>query len=877
MRLKTRGFSLITLLALTQLLTACFSQASPAPTVPSLETQTTAVAHVPVEQVTISFACWDYSLAVYEELAQEFQQSNPGIEVQFVSIDEVLDTVPDYEKQPEEVWKRLAAAADTMDYQVSKSITRQGLVRDLTPFIESDRNFQPEDFHPNALQSLQWDEGTWGLPVGLDLNLIFYNKDIFDAAGVAYPHIGWNRDDFLEKALALTTLEGGTTTQYGFVDQWGIGLAVFVFGDTAPLVDHTVEPPMPLLDRPAVEEVVRWYTDLALTYGVMPNVTEVNQEDLSALISDGRVAMWNTFSASRRYREKSFNLGIAPIPADGAGNTLMTIFSLQMSAGTALPRESWRWLDFLSRQLSPRCDDCLPARHSVAEEINYWKRLDEEAAEVYRHSLEHAYYINIAMEEVGGPLTAASDAILQGKQPVEEALEVAQQRAQSALASIAAQVPSTPAPVVVATPELSPDERTAIEFSFVSDPSPYRALADAFYETHPAIAVVLKQRDPSSALSLRDMAGTSDCFRWVPHLDEQSRRNLLSLQPFLEADPDFPADDFYPQFLEAFRRQGSLWGLPASAPVPVIYYDRDLLEETGVPHPQPGWTLDDFLATALALTEGQGDEKQYGFVPFEEDEVLLHFVQQFGAAPINGDTAPPSPDFDNPVVIEAVRWYADLSRVHEVKPVFPVGLASGPASRPQRQALIDSGRAAMWTNPRGTDTFSSLVPPVEVPYGIAPLPLGQGQISLFRMEGYFISADTASPQACWEWLKFLSDELGSGQGVPARRSLAESAEFRHQVDEEAAAATYRYSLEHGDSSIFRLKMDNPWLSICLSWFYEAFDAIMDGDDEALALGEAQRKAEMFIQCLGEDIISGDEAHYRECAQEVDPGYVSPWE
>jgi hypothetical protein len=64
MRLKTRGFSLITLLALTQLLTACFSQASPAPMVPSLETQTTAVAHVPVEQVTISFACWDYSLVV---------------------------------------------------------------------------------------------------------------------------------------------------------------------------------------------------------------------------------------------------------------------------------------------------------------------------------------------------------------------------------------------------------------------------------------------------------------------------------------------------------------------------------------------------------------------------------------------------------------------------------------------------------------------------------------------------------------------------------------------------------------------------------------------------------------------------------------------
>ena len=42
------------------------------------------------------------------------------------------------------------------------------------------------------------------------------------------------------------------------------------------------------------------------------------------------------------------------------------------------------------------------------------------------------------------------------------------------------------------------------------------------------------------------------------------------------------------------------------------------------------------------------------------------------------------------------------------------------------------------------------------------------------MTGYYISAQAKEPQACWQWITFLSQEPGAVQGLPARRSLAES-------------------------------------------------------------------------------------------------------
>ena len=65
--------------------------------------------------------------------------------------------------------------------------------------------------------------------------------------------------------------------------------------------------------------------------------------------------------------------------------------------------------------------------------------------------------------------------------------------------------------------------------------------------------------------------------------------------------------------------------------------------------------------------------------------------------------------------------------------------------------------------------------------------------TLSLVEGYFISAQAQHPDACWEWISFLSRQIPS-RGVPVRTSLAESADYENRVGEQVAAAA-RASLE----------------------------------------------------------------------------------
>jgi len=70
----------------------------------------------------------------------------------------------------------------------------------------------------------------------------------------------------------------------------------------------------------------------------------------------------------------------------------------------------------------------------------------------------------------------------------------------------------------------------------------------------------------------------------------------------------------------------------------------------------------------------------------------------------------------------------------------------------ERDALITEGRAAMWTS-YGPD--ADFVEREALNVGVAPLPAapdGTSKSGYQRTYGYYISADTAHRQACWQWI-----------------------------------------------------------------------------------------------------------------------------
>ena len=142
--------------------------------------------------------------------------------------------------------------------------------------------------------------------------------------------------------------------------------------------------------------------------------------------------------------------------------------------------------------------------------------------------------------------------------------------------------------------------------------------------------------------------------------------------------------------------------------------------------------------------------------------------------------------------------------------------------------------------------------PALVPGGRGPAaraPRGPARASTeFAPRAYYISAQSRAPEACWQWLVYLSGRPETVDLLPARRSVAESAAWQEQVEPMDLPA-YLATLEFEDASILRLRWQVRWLAYASPWLDGAFEAVLGGADVELALGEAQAKAEALWACL----------------------------
>jgi multiple sugar transport system substrate-binding protein len=102
---------------------------------------------------------------------------------------------------------------------------RQGAFVDLSDRIEAS-NLDLAGFFAGPLEQFEWQGKLWGLPDTAAPDVVFYNKEMFDAAGLSYPSDDWTYADMRLAAILLTLDAGGRNpTEPGFdpdsIQQWG--------------------------------------------------------------------------------------------------------------------------------------------------------------------------------------------------------------------------------------------------------------------------------------------------------------------------------------------------------------------------------------------------------------------------------------------------------------------------------------------------------------------------------------------------------------------------------------------------------------------------------------------------------------------------------
>ncbi|KOG07560.1 ABC transporter substrate-binding protein [Streptomyces viridochromogenes] len=256
-------------------------------------------------------------------------------------------------------------------------------------------------------------------------------------------------------------------------------------------------------------------------------------------------------------------------------------------------------------------------------------------------------------------------------------------------------------------------------------------------------------------------------------LPEISDKGLSQdLAPYL-AKSGLEEAGFLPGF-EASKLPSGRRGLVVASQVRCIFYNKTMFRKAGVPLPPSvwspdGWTWDDFLRTAKALTEGT---RQYGC------SIVADSGYEEMWARNNGGPGAFSEDgrkftLADPQGAEAIQWVADLTLQHRVQPAWG-DIKPDDADR----RLFQAGRLGMMLRVSGNIGFFT-ENQLDFEWDIAPVPAKVHQYQQGSSVLYIIPEAARHPEDAWKYLEFVIGEKGgtlvaeAGLAVPVNRKAAQ--------------------------------------------------------------------------------------------------------
>ncbi|RME09138.1 MAG: sugar ABC transporter substrate-binding protein [Ardenticatenia bacterium] len=376
-----------------------------------------------------------------------------------------------------------------------------------------------------------------------------------------------------------------------------------------------------------------------------------------------------------------------------------------------------------------------------------------------------------------------------------------------------------------------------------------RPVIEEFEQLHPNIKIELENIGSSSEyytkLQTMVAGGTPpDVFYPATHVAYAYafKGAIRPVQDFIERD-GIDLNAYEQQVLDLYKLNGEVYCLPIDTAALVVFYNKTLFDEAGVPYPQEGWTWDDFLQTAKALTkdvDGDGQTDQFGVDVFRNYWPMM--VWSNTGHGLFDDLRHPTKFLvaSDPKAVESIQWIADLTLVHGVMP--------SDEQRADISDLFAAGKAAMqivghWRVPRYLAA--------EIDFDFAPLPIGDFGQPVNRADGscFAISAQSKHPEEAWEFVKFLAAPGARGVELLLDLQLMTPALVEYQQDPRFLNPP---ELEGKNKAAFLAGKENLYsMYDPLHPMYAAFDAAWKQELGVVWLGDVT--AEEAVSRLNEQV------------------------
>jgi multiple sugar transport system substrate-binding protein len=263
--------------------------------------------------------------------------------------------------------------------QNNMSLAAEGVFMDLTECLadaEPGTAGDINDYYPGIMAVNQFDGGVYGLPWIAQPVVVYYNRAMFDAAGIEHPTPEWTWDDFMETARALTqdTDGDGEVDQWGFINNGWPPPYIFIWQAGGELInqDFTEAP----IDSPEFIEGFQFFLDTAYNPELSPSRETIAEQGFGEMFKAGRIGMFMGGAADDYDRVEGMDVGVVRVPAHpetGSHTTFAWNASTVINANTEHPEEACDALVALSEGIhnwkvfSPRISQGT-AEHLIATE-----------------------------------------------------------------------------------------------------------------------------------------------------------------------------------------------------------------------------------------------------------------------------------------------------------------------------------------------------------------------------------------------------------------------------------------------------------------------------------------------------------------------------
>ncbi len=341
----------------------------------------------------ITYAIWGdpAELANQIALVEAFEAEFPDIDVEV--------TVSDWDAYWTALQTSIAGgdAPDVfaMDGPLFPDYQSRGVLLDLAPYIERDGFDLTALADAGVAHFTTSDGGQYGLPRDLNVTALYYNKAMFDAAGLPYPDETWTWDKLVEvgKQLTLDADGNGQPEQWGFYTEttdmenyWSE--LVWQNGGEIISDDRTTT----LLGSDEAVGGLQFLQDLIWTHKIMPpadivlQIGDAFEQGLAAMESNGSWLVPTHLNAG-------IDLGIAPLPAGSAGQaTSVNPTGAVVSAASKNPEAAWTFVSWLvgpeAQEMLMQSKAALPVDKSVLEG-SYSSAFP--GSDVFAQALEYAH------------------------------------------------------------------------------------------------------------------------------------------------------------------------------------------------------------------------------------------------------------------------------------------------------------------------------------------------------------------------------------------------------------------------------------------------------------------------------------------------------